>query len=85
MTLVESIALLLKHRAIYAEVTLCQPFAVAGASRRDLAHRTHTAIAQTLKVTPLAHRPRRMPWEDYAGSRSRDAESPPSRTVMTEG
>jgi len=82
MTLVESIALMLKHRVIYAEVTLCEPLEAAGTSRRDLAHRTRIAIAEKLKLEPFAARPRRMPWEDYAGDRPRDAEFPPSRTAV---
>ena len=82
MTLVESIVLLLKHRAIYAEVTLCEPIEAAGASRRELAHRTRAAIAEELKVEAFAARPRRMPWEDYVGDRPRDRETPASRSAV---
>ena len=83
MTLVESIVLMLKHRVLYAEVTLCEPLEAAGASRRDLAHRTRAAIAEKLELDSLAPRPRRMPWEDFAGDRPRGSESPPSRTAVT--
>ena len=85
MTLVESIVLLLRHRAIYAEVTLCEPVEAAGVSRRDLAHRTRAAIAEELKLETFAVRPRRMPWEDYAGDRPRDVESPSSRSAVAAG
>jgi 1-acyl-sn-glycerol-3-phosphate acyltransferase len=85
MTLVESIALMLKHRVIYAEVTLCEMIEAAGLSRRELAYRTRAAIAEKLKLEPFASRPRRTPWEDYAGDRPRDAESGSSRTVVTAG
>jgi 1-acyl-sn-glycerol-3-phosphate acyltransferase len=83
MTLVESIALMLKHRVLYAEVTLCEPLEAAGATRRDLAHRTRAAIAQKLELDSLAPRPRRMPWEDYTSDRPRSSESPPSRTAVS--
>jgi len=63
MTLVESIVLMLKHRVLYAELRLCDPLEAAGASRRDLAHRTRAAIAEKLELDSLAPRPRRMPWE----------------------
>ena len=82
MTLVESIVLLLRHRVIYAEVTLCAPIEAAGIARRELAHRTRAAIAAELKLEAFAARPRRMPWEDHAGDRSRDRESPNSRTAV---
>jgi 1-acyl-sn-glycerol-3-phosphate acyltransferase len=85
MTLVESIVLLLRHRAIYAEVTLCEPVEAVGVSRRDLAHRTRAAIAEELKLETFAVRPRRMPWEDYAGDRPRDVESPSSRSAVAAG
>ena len=83
MTLVESIVLLLKHRVLYAEVTLCEPLEAAGATRRDLAHRTRVMIAQELELDSLAPRPRRMPWENYTSDRPYRSESPPSRTALT--
>jgi hypothetical protein len=80
---VDSIVLLLKHWVLYAEVTLCDPLEAAGASRRDLAHRTRAAIAKKLELDSLAPRPRRMPWEDYTSDRPRSSESPPSRTAVS--
>jgi 1-acyl-sn-glycerol-3-phosphate acyltransferase len=83
MTLVESIVLMLKHRVLYAEVTLCEPLEAVGATRRDLAHRTRATIAETLELDSLAPRPRRMPWEGYTSDRPYSSESPPSRTALT--
>ena len=83
MTLVESIVLMLKHRVLYAEVTLCEALEASGATRRDLAHRTRAVIAEKLELDSLASRPRRMPWEDYTSDRPYSSESPPSRTALT--
>jgi len=83
MTIIDSIVLMLKHRVLHAEVTLCDPLEAAGASRRDLAHRTRAAIAKKLELDSLAPRPRRMPWEDYTRDRPRSSESPPSRTAVS--
>lgn len=83
MTIVDSIVLMLKHRVLHAEVTLCEPLEAAGASRRDLAHRTRAAIAEKLELDTLAPRPLQVPWEDYTSDRPRSSESPPSRTAVT--
>ena len=83
MTIVDSIVLMLRHRVLYAEVTLCEPLEASGATRRDLAYRTRAAIAEKLELDSFAPRPRRMPWEDYSSDRPRNSESPPSRTAVT--
>jgi 1-acyl-sn-glycerol-3-phosphate acyltransferase len=89
MTLVDSIMLMLRHRVLHAEVTLCEPLEAAGASRRELAHRTRAAIAKKLELDYLAPRPRRMPWQivqgDSADDRPRDSESPSARTAVSAG
>ncbi|HVN64963.1 MAG TPA: lysophospholipid acyltransferase family protein [Candidatus Binataceae bacterium] len=79
MTIAESIVLLLKWPVIHAEVTLCEPIAPHGSSRRELAAITRAVISEQLGFPPFAARPRRMPWiNEAAEERTSNTESPRS-------
>ncbi len=78
-TLLESIAAVLRHHELTAELTFTIPLAATDFDRRTLAEAARTSIAEVLDVRDLPPRPRTVPWAPEVTPRANDRRAIPPR------
>lgn len=78
-SLLESIAAVLRHHELMAELTFVRPIPVRDTDRRSLAEAARSSIAEALEIRDLPPRPREVPGAPEMKPRANDGRTMPPR------